>query len=186
MYYSQKREWIKNGIFISIILLIAIFSTYFIYHKFQDVRSTSFNSESLDVTYHEKSGDQLSISRVTPVTDSVGLSSSASLITLKNNLTEKVPYQIQIADDVSSMLDIEEEEQIPKEEIRISIKAGKASNKIYSLSELENGILLEDTLNALESKTLSIRIWIRQDTVLPSGSNMYYRGLIRVVEEPIS
>ena len=25
MYYSQKREWMKNGIFVSIILLIAIF-----------------------------------------------------------------------------------------------------------------------------------------------------------------
>lgn len=184
MYYSQKREWIKNGLFISIILLIAIFFTYSIYHKFQDVRNTSFNSESLDVTYHEKSGDQLSISRVTPVTDSVGLSSSASVITLKNNLTEKVSYKIQILDDIESMLEIEEEDKIPKEEIRISIKAGKLSNKIYRLVDLEEGILLEDVLDALETKSLSIRVWVRQDTVLPSGTTMYYKGLIQVIEEP--
>lgn len=181
--YNRKKEFMKNVIFIFFILLIAVVSTYTIYHKFQAVRSIDFNSESLDVTYHEKTGDKLSLSKVVPVTDSVGLSSSAYLITIKNNLTEKVFYRIQILDDLEALLGIDEENIIPKEEIRISIKAGKNSNKIYTLDELEDGILLEEELNALETKSLSIRIWIRQDTTLPYGATMYYRGIMQVVEE---
>ena len=184
--YSQKQEMKKNIIYITFILLLAIVSTYFIYHKFQGVRRVNFNSESLDVTYREKTGDKIAITKVTPVTDSVGLSSKAYLMTVKNNLTEKVDYQINIEDDLEELLEVEEEELIPKEDIRISVKAGKMITKIYTLDELENGILLEDTLNALEEKNIAIRVWIKQDCSIPTGSNMYYYGIIQVIEESTS
>ena len=84
--YSEirKREIIKN--------------TIHIYYKFQGNRNIDFSSESLDVVYHETSGDKLTISKVTPVTDSVGLSSSKAYnISIKNNLTERVNYKIRIS-----------------------------------------------------------------------------------------
>ena len=184
MKYNRKKEIMKNIIYTFLILLLAIFSTYHIYYKFQGDRSIDFNSESLDVTYHEKSGDQITIKKVTPVTDSVGLSSKAYLISIKNNLTEQVNYKIKILDDLEKIVEDEcEENQIPKESIRISVKVNKKENKIYDLEELEDNILLEDTIDALKTNNIAIRVWVKQDSGLPMGTNMHYHGIMQVIEE---
>ena len=179
----RKKQIMKTAIYMFFILGIAIFSTYYIYNKFQGDRSIDFNSESLDVTYHENTGDKITLNKVTPVTDSVGLSSKAYLITIKNNLTEKVDYKLRVLDDLKT---IEEDncgdKNISKDNIRISIKANK-NTKIYNLNELEDNTLLVDTINALETKNIAIRIWIRQDSTLPRGSEMHYHGIMQIVEE---
>ena len=177
--YQQKRELIKNTIFLGLILVIAIVSTHHIYYSFQDTRKIKYNSESLEVIYREKEGDKIRINKITPVTDSVGLSSKAYILSIKNNLTEKVPYKIKIEDDNE---ELDEEEIIPREDIRISIKAGRI-NRVYDLDKLEEGILLEDNLEALETKNISIRTWIRQDSNLPSNSDLTYNGKIQVIED---
>ena len=87
--YNRRKEIVKNTVYIFFILLLAVVSTYYIYQKFQGNHDIDFSSESLDVTYHENSGDKISLTKVIPVTDSVGLSSTAYLISIKNNLTEK-------------------------------------------------------------------------------------------------
>ena len=183
MYYNRKKEIIKNTVYITFILLLAVISTYFIYHKFQDTRNIDFNSDSLDVTYHEATGDKISLKKVTPVTDSVGLSSKSYSVSIKNNLTENVKYKIKIVDDKELMSEVEEESLIPKEDIRISVKVNKKDNEIYNLSDLEEGVLLEDEIYALANDNISIRLWIKQDSKLPMGSNMYYNGIIQIVEE---
>ena len=182
--YNRKKEIIKNVVYIFFILLIAVISTYYIYNKFQDDRSIDFNSESLDVTYHESTGDKLSLTKVTPVTDSVGLSSKSYLISVKNNLTEKVNYKVRVIDDIDTIAeDMCEEYAIPKEDIRISVKVNKTDTKIYDLNELEDGILLEDTVKALAVDNISIRLWVRQDSTLPMGANMHYHGIMQLIEE---
>lgn len=188
--YSEirKREIIKNTIFMAFILILAIIPTHYIYYKFQGNRNIDFSSESLDVTYHEASGDKLTISKVTPVTDSVGLSSSKAYnITIKNNLTERVNYKIRILQDVETIIEDEcEEYLIPEEDIRISIKVNKKENKIYDLSELEDGLLLENTIEALKSNNIAIRLWVNQDSTLPRGAFLHYHGIIQVVEDDFS
>ena len=188
--YSEirKREIIKNTIFIIFILILAIIPTHYIYYKFQGNRNIDFSSESLDVVYHETSGDKLTISKVTPVTDSVGLSSSKAYnISIKNNLTERVNYKIRILQDVETILEDEcEEYLIPEDDIRISIKVNKKENKIYNLSELEDGVLLENTIEALANNNIAIRLWVNQDSTLPRGAFLHYHGIIQVVEKEYS
>ena len=181
---NRRREIIKNTVYVTFILLLAIVSTYYIYNKFQGARNIDFNSESLDVTYHEKTGDKLTLNKVIPVTDSVGLSSKAYSITIKNNLTEKVNYKVKIVDDLDTInSDQCIDNYIPKEDIRISIKENRKNNKIYTLSELEDGLLLDDEMDALEKKDLSIRIWIKQDSTLPMNAKMHYHGIMQIVED---
>ena len=193
---SQKKEWIKNGIYIFFILLLAVISTHYIYYHFQDNRNIDFNSESLDVTYHESTGNKIALTKITPVTDSVGLSSKAYVITIKNNLTEKVNYKIVLEDDPEyiELEEVKEEEEetedvekkshwIPKDDIKISVKNGKLGNKIYLFNELEDGVLLEDTIKALETKNITIRLWIKQESNLNSKEDLYYHGIMNVIEE---
>lgn len=181
---NRRREIIKNTVYIFFILLLAIVSTYYIYNKFQGARNIDFNSESLDVTYHEKTGDKITLNKVIPVTDSVGLSSKAYLISIKNNLTEKVNYKLKIVDDLECIQEEHcEDSLIPKEDIRISIKENRKNNKIYYLSELEDGLLLDDDIDALEKKNLSIRVWVKQDSTLPMNAKMYYHGIMQIIED---
>ncbi len=187
MYKNIRRqEMIRNVIYIFFILFLVVISTHYIYYKFQKVRSVDFNSDFLDVTYYEETGNKITLSKVTPVTDSVGLSSNAYLISIKNNLTEKVDYKIKLQDDLKAILPEEEDRLIPKDDLRVSIKVNKNDNKIYNLNEVEDGILLEDTIEALGKTNIAIRIWIRQDCSLPMGINMYYHGEMLVTDEAVS
>ncbi len=186
--YNRKKEIIKNTVYITFILLLAVVSTYFIYNKFQKNRSIDFNSASLDITYREASGDKITIKRITPVTDSVGLSSKAYTMTVKNNLTEDVNYCIKIIDDTEENENYPEESLISKDNIRISVKVNKDETEIYNLDELDEleQVLLDREIEALGTDNISIRIWIKQDTKLPAGSDMYYNGLIQLVENNTS
>ena len=71
---------------------------------------------------------------------------------------------------------------IPEEDIRISVKVGKSDNKIYNLSDLEDGILLMDEVDALKTENVSVRVWINKDSTLLAGSKMHYHGMIQVIE----
>lgn len=181
--FNPKKYLIKNIIYTTLIILLAIFSTYNIYYKFQDDRDVNYNSESFVVTFHEKSGDRMSITNVTPVADSVGLSSKAYSLNIKNNLTVPVLFKIKIVDDLDRVVaDNCQNELLSKDFIRISIKNGKEDNQIYNLNELKDGILLDDEMKALEDRELTIRIWVNRDSNIPLNTNLHYHGIIQVLE----
>ena len=169
MYKSiRRKETIKNVVYIGLILLVAVVSTYLIYDKFVEERKIDSSSEMLEVTYRDNSGHKIAITKVTPLTDSVGLSTTNYGVTLSNNLTEKVNYIIRVKDDIETTLEDEcEEYQISKDDIRISVKAGKEENKIYTLSELVDGVLIENSIKPLEKEEVSIRLWVSQNSTLP-------------------
>lgn len=180
----RRKEIIKNVVYISLILLIAIASTYYIYYKFQNDTDADFNSESLSISYHDSFENRIKLTKVTPVTDSVGLSSVAHSYTVKNNLTVKVPYTVKLLDDYETIKEDEcGESLIGNENIRVSIKVGKRANKIYNLNELEDGILLEGIIEPLESTDIIIRTWVNIDSELTGGLNMHYHGKVMIIED---
>ena len=120
MYYNPKKELIKNVVTMTFILAIAVVSTYYIYNEFDHSEIVDYSSESLDITFKEEKGDEINITNVSPVTDSVGLSSKAHTITIKNNLTEEAKFIIKISDNIEKMVKDEcQEYLIPKEDIKI-------------------------------------------------------------------
>lgn len=184
MQFKRKRELIKNVVLMAMILSIAIISTYYIYNKFDNSEVVDYTSESLDITYKEEAGDKISITTVSPVTDSVGLSSKAHTVTIKNNLTEKVNYTIRINDDVKTMIEDDcTEYQIPKQDIRVSVRDASGNNAIYTLSDLENNILVSHKIDVLKEEKYTIRLWVSSESSLPMGSDIHYHGIIEVVEE---
>ena len=123
MYNKYKKQRIKSALIICFILALAIFATHHIYYSFQDERNIDYSSESLDITFHEETGDKVTLTRVTPVTDSVGLASQAYTFTIKNNMTIPVNYTIKLVDDLETIFEDNcSEYQMPKEIIRISIR----------------------------------------------------------------
>ena len=181
--FNRRKYIMKNVIMISFILGLAIVSTYFIYYQFREESSVDYSSESLEIVYHEKDGNKVLLNKITPLADSVGLSSKAHTITLTNNLTREVRYRIQLVDDINEIeKDNCGEFLIPKESIRVSIKYTNEGNEIYTLGELEDGILGERDIDPLEKTDIKIRFWISKDSELVSGSILHYHGKI-IVEE---
>lgn len=184
MNLEFRKERIRNIVIICFILLLAIVSTHYIYYKYHNDSNVDYNSESLDIIFHEKGGANVSITKVMPVTDSVGLASNAYTFTITNNLTEPVKYSIKLVDDKDTIKkDDCGEYLIGKEFLKVSIKEGSGDNKIYTIDELENGVLMDTSINALKSKDYTVRAWVDRDVTIPYGSNLHYHGKIVVVEE---
>ena len=183
MYYNRKKTLIKNVTYIIAILALAIIATYNIYYHFIGATDIDYSSESLDITFHEKNGAKVTITKAVPVSDSVGLSSPAYTFTIKNNLTEPVDYQIKLTEDLDAVLkDLCAETQLPKELLRVSIKSGKEKNIIFTVSDLEGGILEIGTMQALEEKDFSVRLWLNNSETVNIINDSHYHGIIQVVE----
>ena len=183
MYYNYRKERIKSAIIICLILFLAVFATHHIYYKFQNERNIDYSSESLDITFHEETGDRVNLTKVTPVTDAVGLSSTAYTFTIKNNMTIPVNYTIKLVDDIQTVFEENcSEYQMPKDIIRIGIREDNKKTEIYTLSELQSGTLKETKVDALEEKNYTVRIWTIQ-SALQSGSIRHYHGRIQIVED---
>ena len=181
MYKNYKKVIMKNIIIFALILLFAVLATYKIYYKFRKERTVDYNSPSLEITFHEKSGDQVSLTKVIPVTDSVGLSSKSYTFTIKNNLTIPVNYKIKLVDDVEAInTDGCGDRGIPKEVIKVSLKDGK-NNKIYDLNSLEDSTLKATKIKALGEKDYTVRIWTNNEA--DADENLHYHGKIQIVEE---
>lgn len=181
--FSSLKYRKKEIVAITVILLFALFSTYKIYYKFKDSRNVDYNSATLDVTFHEKSGDEVNLEKVTPVTDSVGLSSTAYTFTIKNNTNKSIKYSINILDNLDKLKsDNCGEYQIPHNIIKFSIHKEKEKNNIYMLSDLVNGEVLTRIVPAKSTEEYTMRFWVANNT-LPTGSKLHYHGLIKVNDE---
>lgn len=183
MYYNRKKYMIKNIIIITFILLIAIFATHAIYYKFENARIVDYSSDSLDIIFHDTNGAEINLIDPSQVTDAIGLSSKAYTLTIKNNLTEPVNYQIKLVDNIDKIVtDDCESIQIPKDLLKVSIKESTIKNNIYLLSELTDEVLLTDEIEALGSKDYTIRIWLDNNTSISLANNLHYHGLVKVIE----
>lgn len=183
MYYNRKKYILKNVIIITFILLVAIIATHAIYDKFTKERETDYSSESLDIVFHDVAGANVDITKPTLVNDAIGLSSKAYTLTIKNNLTEPVKYQLKLVDNTERIiLDDCAELQIPKELIRVSVKEDSSKNNIYTLSELIDNNLDLGEIYALAEKNYSIRIWVTNTSEVNISKNLHYHGIIQVIE----
>ncbi len=184
MYYNYKKQRIKSAIIITFILALAIFATHHIYYKFQNERNVDYSSESLDITFHEETGDRVSLTRITPVTDAIGLASQAYTFTIKNNMTMPVDYTIKLAEDLETVFEDNcSDYQIPKEFIKVAIREDNKDAEIYTLSELTENNLLQTKIDALDEKEYSIRVWTPQETTIQSGAIRHYHGKIQIIED---
>ncbi len=185
MNYSQykktrKKLLIKNIIFMSLILGIALVSTYKIYNKFRDARDKIMNSPSLEVTFHDS--EKVTINKVTPVTDSVGLSKKAYRFTIKNNTNTKVSYSVKIVPDNDAYKNDKcGEYKIPLNIIKAGIHEKGQVSDIYNLDDLENNVLVIKELSPKEEVEYTVRFWISKNTLTPEAK-LHFHGKLEIVE----
>ena len=126
-YYKKQRR--KSMIIIIFLITFAVVSTYLIYEKFSTSRNTDYDSGEMEVVFHEKRGNEISLTKFTPVTDAVGLTSPSYTFTVKNNTTESVKYKVKLVLDKEKMKsDGCSEKQIPNELLKLSFRKVSSSS----------------------------------------------------------
>lgn len=176
----------KDILIIVFILSFALLATYNIYYKFNNSESTDYNTEMLDVTFYNKEVDKINITKLTPLTDSVGLSSNAYTFKIKNNTNKSIKYSVNINDN-NELFDKHNcnEYAIPKNIIRLSIHKNKEKNNIYNLSDLVNGNIVNRIIKANSEEEYTIRIWVSNKSNQITGTKMHYHGIIKVLDEGV-
>ena len=184
MYPNYYRKYlIKSAIIIAFLLLFAVLSTYSIYNKFSKLREKDIDTGELEVVFHDKNGNFVNLTRFNPVSDAVGLSSMAYNFTVKNGTDKAVSYKIILEDNLDQILiDGCQETQVPKELLKISFRKDHEAPNAYILSELENNVVFEDTLEANSEEEYSIRIWSINTNFLVD-KNSHFHAIIKVIEE---
>jgi hypothetical protein len=166
-----------------IIIGFSIFASIFIYDKFKNVRDKKYNSPSLEVTYHSKNGKNIDITKVTPVTDYVGLSSYAYKVTIKNNTNKRVKYQVKLIDnDKKIAKDDCADKIIPKSIIKVGIHKSGEVSKIINLDDIDNDILTTATLGPKKEEKYTVRVWISNENDLVLDKNLHYHGILKITE----
>lgn len=173
----------KEIVMITLILLFALVTTHYIYYKFKDSRNLDYNTPTIDVTFHEKDRDKINLTKIIPVSDSVGLASSAYKFTIKNNTNKSVSYSINIVDNTKK---IEKDNcssyQIPDNIIKFSIHKEGEKNNIYTLGNLVDGKVLTRIIKANQKEEYTMRVWITQNN-FQTGTKLHYHGIIQVKDE---
>ena len=179
-YQLKVRK--KEIVVIGLILAFALIATYRIYYKFKDSNNVDYNTTTIDTTFHEKTGAEVNITKVTPMTDSLGLSTHAYTFTIKNNTNASLKYSISIEDNE---LKIDEDDcsevLIPHNLIKFAIHKKGEKNNIYTLSNLVNGEVLTRIIKANQEEEYTMRFWVTKDSLL-TGTKLHYHGLIKVTD----
>lgn len=180
-YY--RRHMIKSAIIIIFLFSFAIVSTYLIYNNFSSKREHDVDTGEMEVVFHSKEGNKINLTRFTPVSDAVGLSSTEYSFTVKNSTANSVNYKI-VLEPNTNRINSDEcfTKTIPSELLKLSLRVDHQTPVAKILSEYQNNVLYEDTLEADSEEDYSIRLWaINSDFVIDRDS--HYHAVIKVIEE---
>ena len=178
----RKKELFKNVFMISLIMIIAVVSTYYIYHNVTEQRIVEFQTEALEVTFYEQFADRVTIRRAVPVRDSIGLSSRAYSFTIRNKSEHNVSYFIEIEnDDLAIIYDDCVGYQIPHHLIRVSVHKRGERVRIYNLDELINSDILKSEIGPDEIREYTLRFWISEDANM-NLSGLHFHGKITIIQ----
>ena len=180
-YY--RRHMIKSAIIIIFLFAFAIISTYLIYNNFSSKREHDIDTGEMEVVFHSKEGNKINLTRFTPVSDAVGLSSTEYSFTVKNSTANSVSYKI-VLEPNTNRINSDEcfTKTIPSELLKLSLRVDHQTPVAKILSEYQDNVLYEDTLEADSEEDYSIRLWaINSDFVIDRDS--HYHAVIKVIEE---
>ena len=180
-YY--RRHMIKSAIIIIFLFAFAIISTYLIYNNFSNERERDIDTGEMEVVFHGKEGNKINLTKFIPVSDAVGLSSTEYSFTVKNSTANSVSYKI-VLEPNTNRINSDEcfTKTIPSELLKLSLRVDHQTPVAKILSEYQDNVLYEDTLEADSEEDYSIRLWaINSDFVIDRDS--HYHAVIKVIEE---
>ena len=174
---------LKSIIIIVFLIALATISTYLIYNNFSNAREHDVDTGKMEVVFHSKQGNKINLTRFNPVTDAVGLSSTAYEFTVKNSTESSVNYKIILESNTNKINEDNcSNNIIPSELLKLSLRIDHQTPVAKILSEYQDNVLYEGTLKANSEEEYSIRVWaINSNFII--DKNSHYHAMIKVIEE---
>ena len=179
-----KRQLLVTLLSIFGVTFVAFGSAFAVFTT--TVRSEDYNTiavGTLNITFGTES--TIDLNGQYPVTDAVGLASTAYTFTIKNTGTLAADYTVHIQDDTDMISqDGCSGSQLDKNYIKYSLD-GSTVNILGNMANNNNYQISSGTLAAGDSRTYTIRVWIA-DGAPNSILNKHYHGKIVVNAENAS
>ena len=173
-----KRQLLVTLLSIFGVTFVAFGSAFAVFTT--TVRSEDYNTiavGTLNITFGTES--TIDLNGQYPVTDAVGLASTAYTFTIKNTGTLAADYTVHIQDDTDMISqDGCSGSQLDKNYIKYSLD-GSTVNILGNMANNNNYQISSGTLAAGDSRTYTIRVWIA-DGAPNSILNKHYHGKIVV------
>ena len=187
MNKSTKISILVAGILIVLVGVIGVTFAFFSAGGIQDQANT-FTSGCLNISLTSNSSS-ISLSNVLPITDVEGLSGTSYDFTIENTCNTATNYQV----NLESLN--EQVNSLSANYIKVSLSSDTVGNVISTLSdntsvtpEIEGSYeaynLYTGTLNADETKTYHLKLWLDYDATVEEAANKTYSSKINVVANP--
>ncbi len=187
MKKSTKISLLVGGIVVVLIGVIGITFAFFSTGGSQETANT-FQSGCLNISLTDASAS-ISLSNIYPVTDIEGLDGTSYDFTITNTCNTDANYQINLEslNQASNSLSADY--------IKVSLSSDTVGNVISILSdnssvtrEVANAYeaynLYTGTLEASETKTYHLKLWLDYDATVEQAANKVYQSKINVIANP--
>ena len=187
MNKGTKISLLVGGIIVVLIGVIGITFAFFSTGGIQDTANT-FQSGCLNISLTSNSSS-ISLNNILPITDVEGLSGTSYDFTIENTCNTSANYQV----NLESLN--EQANSLGADYIKVSLSSDTNDNVISILSdntsvtpEVEGAYeaynLYTGTLNADETKTYHLRLWLDYDATVEQAANKVYSSKINVIANP--
>ncbi len=179
MNLGRKKYMVKNISMILFILAIAFMGTYIVYQEFNTAYDETIELENLTIVYQDKEKDNLVLENAKPVSDGIGKSSNPIKMTVTNNTEVELDYTVKLLLDNEKLAECKcSDLLLTEEQVKVNVLVNNEEYQTVLLNDLEDGILLEQTLKAKEEANLSFRIWVDQHSLVENNSIYYGKVII--------
>ena len=177
--HMKKKELELTILFVGIIFIVLLFSSYFIFSSVQKVeKHNTLKAGKLLIHYKETDtgmGDVVTLNSKKAVSDVLGIDKEPYIIMLENPTKNTIRYKIYLEED-TDMIEIDHcsENLIPKQNIRYQFK----EDKIYNLSSCQKKkcLLKTGTIRASSKQQQELRIWVGEQEDI--AEEQHYHGKI--------
>ncbi len=186
MKKSTKISLLVGGIAVVLIGVIGITYAFFSTGGKQETANT-FTSGCLNISLTDASAS-ISLSNIYPITDIEGLDGTSYDFTITNTCNTDANYQINLES-------LKIANSLSADYIKVSLSSDTAGNVISILSdntevtpEVANAYeaynLYTGTLEASETKTYHLKLWLDYDATVEQAANKVYQSKINVIANP--
>lgn len=183
---EKKKRIIYYSLLVTVVMLLGVSYAYYKLTKTQTNKNNISIRNCLDTTLTEETSE-IVLSDAFPISDEDGLKGDPFTFTLTNNCASYVSVDITIDSEYRTSTSTS---YLKDEYVKANlVSKGSTSNNsalltTFSLTDLENSrkgyVLKSIGLNANDSKSFDLRLWLDQETTIAQGLNKSWKGKIVV------
>ena len=187
MEKKSKKIWIIGGLVLCLVTVIGITFAFFSTGGTQDTANT-FTSGCLNIELTDASSS-IKLTNTYPISDVEGVDTTSYDFTIRNTCDTSTNYSINLEslNEVSNLLNVDY--------IKVSLSSNTVDNVISKLSDNPNTTpeldgayeaytLYTGSIQAKETKTYHLKLWIDYDATVEQAANKTYSSKINVIANP--